>query len=68
MKFTRLSLKKNKIVQFYECSVLQLMCVLSRNEGKDIITNFKCNSKTHSAMVEKRFIPIYSEHIHFLVR
>ena len=58
---------KNKIVQVYECSVLQLMSVLSRNEEKDIINNSKCNAKTHSTMDEKKFIPLYAEHIHFLV-
>ena len=43
------------------------MSVLSRNEGKDIIYNFKCNAKTHSTMDEKKFIPLYDEHIHFLI-
>ena len=61
MKFIPLFLKKEKIVQAYKQSVLQLMSVLSRNEDKDIINNFKCNAKTHSTMDEKKFIPLYAE-------
>ena len=67
MKFTRLFFLKNKIVQSYEHSALQFMSVLSRNEDKDIINNFKCNAKTHSIMDEKKFILVYAEHIYFLV-
>ena len=54
MIFIPLFLKKNKVVQAYERSVLQLMSVLRRNEDKDIINNFKCNAKTHSTMDEKK--------------
>ena len=43
------------------------MSVLSRNDDKDIINNFKCNAKTHSQMGQKKFIPLYSQHIHFPV-
>ena len=60
-------LEKNKIVQSYERSVLQLMSVSSRNKDKDIINNFKCNTKTHSTIGEKKFVLLYAEHIHFLV-
>ena len=67
MKFIPLFLKKKKIVQAYKRSVLQLMSVLSRNEDKDIINNFKCNAKTYSTMDEKKFIPLYAEDMHFLV-
>ena len=63
MKFTCLFLKKNKIVQSYEHSALQFMSVLSRNEDKDIINNFKCNAKTHSTMDKKKYILVYAEHI-----
>ena len=59
--------EKNKTIQPYEWSFLQLMSALSRNKDKDIINNFKCNAKTHSTMDEKKFIPLYAEHIHFLV-
>ena len=43
------------------------MSVLNRNEDKHIINNFKSNSKTHSTVGDKKFIPLYAEHIHFLV-
>ena len=44
------------------------MSALSRNEDKEIINNFKYNANTHSTMDEKKFlIPLYAEHIHFLV-
>ena len=66
MKFIRLFFKK-KITQVHERSVLQLMIVLNKNEDKDIINNFKSNSKTHSTVGDKKFIPLYAEHIHFLV-
>ena len=58
---------KNKIVQSYERSVLHLMSVLSKNEDKDIINNFKCNAKTHSTMDENVVITLYAKHIHSLV-
>ena len=38
-----------------------------RNDEKDI-NNFKCTSKTHSTLDDKKFIPLYSEHIHFIVK
>ena len=59
--------EKNKIIQPYEWSFLLLMSALSRNKDKDIINNFKCNAKTYSTMDEKKFTPLYAEHIHFLV-
>ena len=40
---------------------------MSRNEEKDIINTFKHNEKIHSTMKENSFIPLYAEHIHFLV-
>ena len=43
------------------------MSVFSRNEEKDIIRAFKSNAKTHSILEEKKFIPLYAKHIHFLV-
>ena len=43
------------------------MSVFNRNEHKDIINNFKSNSKAHSTVGDKKFIPVYAEHIHFLV-
>ena len=48
--------EKNKTVQAHERSAIQLMSVLSRNDEKDIINNFKCTAKTHSTLDEKKFI------------
>ena len=44
------------------------MRVLNRNEQKDIINSFKCTAKTHSTLDEKKFIPLYAEHLHFLIK
>ena len=43
------------------------MSILNINEDKNIINNFKSNCKTHSTVGDKKFIPLYAEHIHFLV-
>ena len=37
------------------------MSVLNRNEDKHIINNFKSNSKTHSTVGDKKFIPLYAK-------
>ena len=58
--------EKNKFFQAQERLTIQLMSVL-RNDEKDI-NNFKCTSKTHSTPDDKKFIPLYSEHIHFIVK
>ena len=60
--------EKNKTVQAHERSTIQLMSVLSRNDEKDIINNFKCTAKSHSTLDKKKFIPHYVEHIYFLVK
>ena len=59
--------EKSKLIKAYERSVLQFLSVLSKNEEKDIISTFKHKAKTHSTMKEKIFIPLYVEHLHFLV-
>ena len=45
--------KKNKKVEPFERSTLQLMTVLNRNEEKGAINRFAYNSKTHSILEEK---------------
>ena len=60
--------EKNKVIQAHQRSVLQLMTVLNRNEDKDLINNFKSNAKTHSTLGDKKFIPLYAEHVYFLVK
>ena len=39
---------------------------MSKNEEEDVINTFKHNEKTHST-IKKKIIPLYAEHIHFLV-
>ena len=56
---------KEKVVKAHEGSVLHLMSLLSRNQDKDIINNFKSNAKTHLVMDETKFILFYAEQIHF---
>ena len=59
--------EKNKKMDPDERSRLQLMNIVVRNEEKDTLNSFPCNSKTHSTLKEKKFIPMYAEHLHFLV-
>ena len=58
--------EKDKVIQAHQRSALQLMTVLNRNG--DHINNFKSNSKTHLTLDDKKYIPLYVEHIHFLVK
>ena len=44
------------------------MSVLNKNEQSDIINSFKRSAKTHSTLDEKKCIPLYSEHLHFLIK
>ena len=67
MKFFMPIFEKNKIIQAYERSVLQLMSVLNRKKDNDIIKNFQSNSKIHWTVGDKKFTPLRAKHIHFLV-
>ena len=49
--------EKNKKMEPYERSTLQLMSIMVRNEEKDKINSFPYTSKTHSTLKEKNFIP-----------
>ena len=44
------------------------MSIINRDEKKDLVRSFKANGKTHSTLEEKKFIPLYAEHIHVLVK
>ena len=59
--------EKNKKMDPYERSTLQLMNIVVRNEEKDTVNSFPYNSKTHSTLKEKKFILLYAEDLHFLV-
>ena len=60
--------EKNKVIQAHQRSALQFMSVLNRNKDKDLINNFKSSAKTRSTLDEQKFIPLYAEHIHFLIK
>ena len=60
--------EKNKKFDPYERSTFQLLSIAVRNEEKDKLNSFPYNSKTHSALKEKKFILLYAEDLHFLVR
>ena len=60
--------EKSKIIQAQHRSVIRLLSVISHNEEKDLVRTFQANVKAHSTLEEKKFIPLYAEHIHFLVK
>ena len=43
------------------------MSVISRNWDKDTLNNFKCNAKTHASTDKKNFVPVYAEHLRFIL-
>ena len=49
--------KPRKTVRAHERSTVQLMGVLNRNMERDITNSFKCSSKTHSTLSDKKFTP-----------
>ena len=44
------------------------MSVISHNEEKNLRRTYKANTKTHSTLEEKNVIPLYTEHVHFLMK
>ena len=60
-------LQKNKKVDPFERSTLQLLSVAVSNEEKNTLNSFPYNSKTHSTLKEKKFILLYAEDLHFLI-
>ena len=59
---------KGKKMEPFERSTLQVMSILVRDEGKDKRNSFSYTSKTHSTLGEKKFIPLYVEDLHFLIK
>ena len=57
MKYTRQYLKKNKKMEPYERSTLQLMSIMRKGEDKNKINSFPHTSKTHSTLKEKNSFP-----------
>ena len=62
------SLKQIEKLEPFERSALQLMSIMRRNEEKDKINSFQYTSKTHSTLKDKKFIPLYAEGLHFLIK
>ena len=60
--------EKEKIIEPHYRSVLQLMSIINRNDEKDITRQMKASTKTHATLDQKKFIPLYAEHVHFLVK
>ena len=60
--------EKNKKMDPYERSCLQLLSVIKKNKEKDTTNSFSCTSKTHSTLEEKKFVPLYADHLHFLIK
>ena len=60
--------EKNKKMEPFERSTIQLTSILVRNEEKETTISFKYTSKTHSTLQDKKQIPLYTEHLHFLVK
>ena len=59
--------EKNKKIGPYGRSTLQLLSAAVRNEEKNTINSFPCNSKTHLTPKEKKFILLCAEDLHFLI-
>ena len=54
-------------MELFKSSTVQLISILIRSDEKDLINSFKYSSKTHSTLQYKKYIPLYAEHLHFLI-
>ena len=59
--------EKNTKKEPFERSALQSMSILQRNKQTET-KSFAYNSKTHSILKDKKFIPLYAEDLHFLIK
>ena len=59
--------EKNKKMEPYERSTLQLLSIMVKDEGKEKINSYSNNSKTHLTLKEKKYAPLYAEDLHFLI-
>ena len=59
--------EKNKRIDPFERSTVQIMNRAVKKDGKDEIDSLPFNSKTHSTLKDKLFVTLYAEDIHFLV-
>ena len=60
--------EKNKKMEPYMRSTVQLISVVRRSKEKDIRNSFKYPSKTHSTLQGKIYIPPSAELLHFLIK
>ena len=44
------------------------MSIMTRDEDKDKINSFPYNSRTNSTLKDKKYMPVYAEDLHFLIR
>ena len=59
--------EKKKILPPSKRSAFQLLDAMRVND-MGVLNAFKATAKTHSTMDKKIFIPLYAEHLHFLVK
>ena len=59
--------EKNKKINPYERSTLQIMSVIVRDEEKEKISRLPYNCKTHSTLKDKKFLTLCAEDLDFLV-
>ena len=57
---------KKKVPPATERSVFQLLDAMRLNK-QGILNNYKCAARTYSTMKYKYFIPLYAEHLRFLI-
>ena len=60
-------LEKNKKMEPFEQSNLQLLSIMVRDEDKEKINSFPYHSKPHSTLKEKKYITLSAEDLHFLI-
>ena len=59
--------EKNKTIEPFERSTVQIMSIVVKKGAKDKISSLPYNYKTHSTIKDKTFVTLYAEDIHFLV-
>ena len=58
--------EKKKVLPAHDRSVFQLFNTI-RLKDNSTLNNYKCTAKTHSTMDKKHIIPLYAEHLKFLM-
>ena len=59
--------EKHKILEVNERSIFQLIEQYAETD-KGAPKTYKCTKKFHATMFEKKFIPLYLKHLHFLIK